>query len=348
MLTIPAGAMTEASSPAASPTLRPSAPLFPLDAMPPHLRGGVLAIGNFDGMHRGHHALFAAAVSEAAARGVPALVLTFEPHPRTVLRPGETVFRLTPPGAKARLAAAFGLDGVVVATFDQPFAETSAADFVRRVLKERLEVSAVIVGHDFQFGHDRAGSPAFLAREGKHLGFTTSVVGAVTDPMGEPFAATRIRRYLETNDLAAANSDLGYRWFITGRVQHGDKRGRELGYPTANVRLPPDCGLGIGIYAVTLTRADGTLHHAVASYGRRPTFDNGTLLLEVFVFDFDGDLYGENVAVQFFAYLRGEERFDSVDALIRQMDADSLAARAILKSADEGSAIDRAIGSILI
>jgi len=162
----------------------------------------------------------------------------------------------------------------------------------------------------------------------------------VTDAAGVPYSASRIRRLLREADIRIANGELGYRWFVNGAVQHGDKRGRELGYPTANIRLESDCDLALGIYAVTLTRADGTLLPGVASYGRRPTFDNGAVLLEVHVFDFAGDLYGETVRVALHAFLRGEERFTSIEALIEQMDRDSLAARAILASDGPGSAID--------
>jgi len=317
-----------------------AAPLIGLDAVPTPMKGAVLAIGNFDGMHRGHHELFAAARREADRRGAAALLLTFEPHPRSVLRPGEPVFRLTPLPAKAQLAAALDLDGVVVARFDAAFAAMSAGDFVRQVLVEQLAVSAVIVGHDFQFGHDRLGTPDFLAAAGREHGFAVSIVDAVTDAAGVPYSASRIRRLLREADIRIANGELGYRWFVNGAVQHGDKRGRELGYPTANIRLESDCDLALGIYAVTLTRADGTLLPGVASYGRRPTFDNGAVLLEVHVFDFAGDLYGETVRVALHAFLRGEERFTSIEALIEQMDRDSLAARAILASDGPGSAID--------
>jgi riboflavin kinase/FMN adenylyltransferase len=317
-----------------------AAPLIGLDAVPTPMKGAVLAIGNFDGMHRGHHELFAAARREADRRGAAALLLTFEPHPRSVLRPGEPVFRLTPLPAKAQLAAALDLDGVVVARFDAAFAAMSAGDFVRQVLVEQLAVSAVIVGHDFQFGHDRLGTPDFLAAAGREHGFSVSIVDAVTDAAGVPYSASRIRRLLREADIRIASGELGYRWFVNGAVQHGDKRGRELGYPTANIRLEADCDLALGIYAVTLTRADGTLLPGVASYGRRPTFDNGAVLLEVHVFDFAGDLYGETVRVALHAFLRGEERFTSIEALIEQMDRDSLAARAILASDGPGSAID--------
>lgn len=325
----------------------PPARIFPLDALPAPYRHGAIAIGNFDGMHRGHQALLEAARSEADAHRTPALLLTFEPHPRSFFRPDASLFRLTPVEAKARLAAAFGLDGIVVANFDQEFAKTSATDFVGDVLVKQLGISAAIIGHDFHFGHDRQGSPAFLAHEGVRHGFTMSVLGAVIDDHGAAFSSSRVRRNLEQGAIETANAELGYRWFVTGTVQHGDKRGRELGYPTANVKLPADCGLALGIYAVTLTRADGSVHDAVASYGRRPTFDNGAVLLEVHVFDFKEQLYDETVVVTFHAHLRPEARFDTVEALIEQMDRDSLAARRILAIAGPGTGLDQRLATIV-
>ncbi|BCP52488.1 riboflavin biosynthesis protein [Kaistia sp. 32K] len=320
--------------------------ILPLDAIPADCRGGAVAIGNFDGMHRGHQALLEAARSEGSAHQAPALLLTFEPHPRSVFRPDSPLFRLSTMEAKARLAAAFGLDGIVVARFDREFAETSADDFVDKILVERLGITAAIIGHDFQFGHDRLGSPAFLAHQGARHGFTVSVLGAVIDGNGQSFSSSRVRQSLEQGEIERANSELGYRWFVMGKVQHGDKRGRELGYPTANVRLPADCGLALGIYAVTLTRADGTTHDAVASYGRRPTFDNGAVLLEVHVFDFADSLYDEAVVITFHRFLRGEERFESIDALIAQMDRDSEAARRILANAGPGTSLDQRLALI--
>jgi len=320
--------------------------ILPLDAVPAEFRGGAVAIGNFDGVHRGHQALLEAARSEGSAHRAPALLLTFEPHPRSIFRPGEPIFRLTTVEAKARLAAAFGLDGIVVARFDHAFAQTTAAAFVERILVGQLGIAAAIIGHDFQFGHDRLGSPAFLAHEGTQHGFALSVLGAVMDEHGMAFSSSRVRQRLEAGEIETANAELGYRWFVMGAVQHGDKRGRELGYPTANVRLPADCGLALGIYAVTLTRADGTTHDGVASYGRRPTFDNGAVLLEVHVFDFSDTLYDETVAITFHRFLRGEKRFDSIDALIAQMDRDSAAARRILAEAGPGTSLDQRLARI--
>lgn len=332
--------MTSANAPL------PPARIFSLDALPTQYRRSAIAIGNFDGMHRGHQALLEAARSEAEAHHTPALLLTFEPHPRSVFRPAAPLFRLTPVEAKARIAAAFGLDGIVVASFDQEFSQTTASDFVDAVLVRQLGISAAIIGHDFHFGHDRQGSPAFLAHEGVRRGFTMSVLGAVIDDNGVAFSSSRVRRCLEQGAIETANAELGYRWFVTGTVQHGDKRGRELGYPTANVRLPSDCGLALGIYAVTLTRADGTVHDAVASYGRRPTFDNGAVLLEVHVFDFHEQLYDETVVVTFHAYLRPEARFDTIESLIEQMDRDSLNARRVLATAGPGTSLDQRLATI--
>ena len=332
--------MTSANAPL------PPARIFSLGELPAEYRRAAVAIGNFDGMHRGHQALLEAARSEADAHRTPALLLTFEPHPRSVFRPDTPLFRLTTIEAKARIAAAFGLDGIVVAGFDKEFAKTTALEFVDDVLVRQLGISSAIIGHDFHFGCDRQGSPAFLAHEGVRRGFTLSVLGAVLDEHGVAFSSSRVRHCLEQGAIDAANAELGYRWFVSGVVQHGDKRGRELGYPTANVRLPADCGLALGIYAVTLTRPDGSVHFAVASYGRRPTFDNGAVLLEVHVFDFDDQLYDETVVVTFHAYLRPEARFDTIGSLIQQMDQDSLQARHILAAAGPGTRLDQRLATI--
>ncbi|WP_183854058.1 bifunctional riboflavin kinase/FAD synthetase [Prosthecomicrobium pneumaticum] len=320
-------------------------PLTPLslETLPPHLAGGVVAIGNFDGVHRGHQALLAATRSEARSRGLKALVLTFEPHPRDFFRPDPPVFRLTPPAAKARLLTALGFDGLVVLPFDRDLAAMEPGRFVEKVLVGGLGVAGAVVGHDFHFGRDRAGTPAFLGAAAARHGFRLAVLAPVVDTGGVPFSSSRIRALLEAGDVAAANEALGYRFFVLGTVIDGDKRGRELGYPTANIRLGADSRLRHGIYAVEMTRADGTVLEGVASYGRRPTFDDGPPLLEVFAFDFSGDLYGERVAVRFHTFLRGEEKFDSVAALIAQMDRDSAAARAILAEAAAPGPIDRAL-----
>src|SRR6516225_8316997 len=269
------------------------------------LDGAVVAIGNFDGVHRGHRAVIAAALARAKALGRKAAALTFEPHPRSFFRPDEPLFRLTDARAKLRLLAATGLGGAIVLRFDAALASLSAQDFVARILVARFAV-----GPDFHFGLNRAGSPQYLAAQGAKLGFAVDVVPRFEDA-GRPVRSGPIREALAAGRVAEANERLGYPWFVSAEVVHGDKRGRDLGYPTVNLRLDPACGLKHGIYAVRVgvgeRRYDG-----VASFGRRPMFDQGTVLLEAFLFDFSGDLYGKVIDVAFIDWIRPELKFDSV------------------------------------
>ena len=313
--------------------------------IPPEMTGGVVAVGNFDGVHEGHRVLLAAARAEAERRGVPAVVLTFEPHPRTYFRLAEPVFRLTPLAVKARLLGALGIDGLVVADFDRALAEMPAETFVDDVLVGGLKLAAAVVGYNFHFGKARRGSSALLAEAGAGRGFAVEVVGEVlAKGSAKPLSSSSIRRHLAEGDIAAANADLGYRWFIIATVIPGDRRGRDLGFPTANLQLDATCRLRHGIYAVRLQRADGTIFDSVASYGRRPTFDNGAPLLEVFALDFSGDLYGEKVAVSFVEWIRPELKFSGVDELVVAMQDDAARARAILATAGPGSTLDRRLG----
>src|SRR4051812_44750722 len=261
----------------------------------PALKGAVVAIGNFDGVHRGHRAVIAAALARARSLGRPAAALTFEPHPRSFLRPQEPLFRLTDEAAKLRLFATTGLAGAIVLTFDAALAEPAPEDFINDILLHRLGIAGAAVGFDFRFGKNRAGTPDLLAAEGARRSFAVDVVPAV-EIAGRRISSGEIRRELATGHLEVANELLGYPWFVSGEVVHGDKRGRELGYPTANLRLDPSCGLRHGIYAVRVG-IDGQRFEGVASFGRRPMFDVGTVLLEVFLFDFDGNLYGRRVDV---------------------------------------------------
>lgn len=322
-----------------------SAPLRSIalgDGLPASLRGAHVAIGNFDGMHRGHQAVLAATLDRARAEGRPALALTFEPHPRTFFAPDAPVFRLTPPAAKARLVTALGLDGLVVAPFDADLAGLSAEDFVASVLVARLGLASATVGWDFHFGKGRSGSPAFLSEAGKRHGFGVDVVEPHTAEDGALVSSSRIRGALEAGDLAQASGLLGYRWFVEGEIVGGDRRGRDLGFPTANMRLADDCRLKHGVYAVTFT-VDGTPHLGAANWGRRPQFDNGAPVLETHVLDFSGDLYGKTADVTFVSYLRGEAKFASLDGLLDQMRLDCAEARAVLTSVGPGSALDRAL-----
>jgi riboflavin kinase / FMN adenylyltransferase len=292
------------------------------------LRGAVVAIGNFDGVHRGHKAVIAVAHNRAKALGKKAVAMTFEPHPRDFFNPKERVFRLTDESAKLRLLAATGLDGAIVLTFDAALARLTAEEFVARILVERFAVSGAVIGFNFHFGLKRAGSPDFLIAEGKKFGFTVDVVPPFEDN-GRPVSSGPIRAALAAGRVDEAAEFLGYLWFVSGKVIHGDKRGRELGFPTANVTLDAACGLRHGIYAVRVGLG-GRHYDGVASFGRRPMFDSGVVLLEVFLFDFAGDLYGRDLDVAFIAWLRDEEKFASVDDLIRQMQDDARRAREAL------------------
>nr|WP_306265150.1 bifunctional riboflavin kinase/FAD synthetase [Pararhizobium sp. IMCC3301] len=307
--------------------------------IPPELKGAIVVIGNFDGVHAGHRVILQHAM-DLAAGAVPVLALTFEPHPRTVFNPSDPVFRLSPKLEKASLLRACGLRGVLNWDFSREFAGLSAQTFVEDILVGHLAASHVVVGYDFHFGKSREGSPAFLFAAGQSAGFGVTVVPQVNLPDGLAVSSSAIRTHLMNADIRSANNELGYHWFVQADVIHGEKRGRELGYPTANMKLSPHCRLALGIYAVSVRRHNGTLHHSVASYGRRPQFDNGAALLETHLFDFSDDLYGETLMVTFHEFLRGEARFDGVDALVAQMDRDSAAARRILQAALPLSPLD--------
>lgn len=300
----------------------------PAEAIP---RGAVVAMGNFDGVHLGHRAVIAAALEMGRTHGRPALALTFEPHPRRFFSPNTPQFRLTDEVAKLRLLAGTGLSGAVVMTFDKARAGTSAQDFIHHDLIQRLGVRGIAVGYDFHFGKGRMGSPSLLVQEAPRLGIEVDVQPHV-DIDERPVSSSAIRIALSEGQIAEATAMLGAPWFISGEVIHGEKRGRDLGYPTANIRLDGNCALKHGIYAVRVGRGPDRLD-GVASFGRRPTFDNGAPLLEVFLFDFKGDLYGERLDVAFIGFIREELKFDSIEALIRQMDDDSRRAREQLTAA---------------
>jgi len=297
------------------------------------LRGAVLAMGNFDGVHRGHQAVIAAAMGRAREFDCPAGVLTFEPHPRDFFHPGEPLFRLTDEATKLRLLAAFGLDGAVVLTFNAALARTTADEFVARILVERFAVSGVIVGFNFHFGKDRAGSPAFLVEQGRKFGFAVDIIPPF-ELDGRPVSSGPIRDALVAGRVTDAALLLGFPWFVSGKVIHGDKRGRELGFPTANLKLDATCGLRHGVFAVRVG-VGGRHYDGVANFGRRPMFDSGAVLLEVFLFDFAGDLYGRDIDVAFIDWIREEKLFGSVADLVRAMEHDTAKARAVLAQAGD-------------
>jgi len=304
------------------------------DAADASLRGAVVAIGNFDGVHCGHRAVIAAALKRAHELGRPTAALTFEPHPRRFFRPNEPLFRLTDERAKLRLLATTGLDGAIVLPFDAALAGLSAEAFISRILVGRFAISGVAIGFDFHFGLNRTGSPDYLLAQGAKCGFAVDVVPRF-EHAGRLVRSGLIRAALSSGHIAEASSLLGYPWFVSAEVIPGDRRGRELGFPTANLRLDPFCGLAHGIY-VARVGALQRRYDAVASFGRRPTFDDrGGPLLEAFLFDFAGDLYGQTIDVAFIDWIRPEHKFDSVEALIAAMNGDCNAARAALQRAGD-------------
>jgi riboflavin kinase/FMN adenylyltransferase len=366
---------------------------------PGALAGAVVAIGNFDGVHRGHRAVIGAARARAEKLGRKTAAMTFTPHPRLFLRPQDTLFQLSSERDKLRLLAATGLDGAIVMTFDAALAATSAEDFIERILVGRLGIGGAAIGFDFHFGKNRTGSPEFLAAQGKKFGFPVDIVPPLEDE-GRPVSSGAVRTALSRGEVVEAAELLGAPWSMSGEVVHGDKRGRKLGFPTVNLRLDPACGLKHGIYAVRVgvpnsvrsralaaakpkrlgfgeagsgnpgaagadvagsplsafalgasadsKRAEAReasgggsrgrtveLFDGVASVGRRPMFETGEALLEVFLFDFDGDLYGELIDVAFIGWIRHAQKFESIEALQAAMMADAIQARDALARAGD-------------
>lgn len=298
--------------------------------VPQSARGAVLAIGNFDGVHRGHQALLATATAIARQLGAPAGALIFEPHPREFFHPEEPHFHLTPLPQKLWLFEQAGLDVTIVLTFDGALAALSADDFISSVIVDGLGARHVVIGHDFFFGHNRSGTPETMQAAASRLGFGVTIIAPVAED-GEVFSSSAIRLRLAQGDVKGAAQILGRTWRVEGMVVGGAKRGTGLGFPTANIPLPRGTALGHGIYAVRVV-VDGERHDGAAYLGTRPTYDNGMPVLEVFLFDFDADLYGRTIEVEFVDFIRPDRRFDSSEALIAQMERDVARARDILAS----------------
>lgn len=302
--------------------------------LPPEARGSVCAIGNFDGVHRGHRVVLEEARAIAGPLNARRAVMTFEPHPRSFFRPDDAPFRLSPFRIRARLLEALGVDLHFVLPFDEGFSRQTAEDFITEVLVAGLGVQHVVVGYDFCFGRQRAGNPDMLLQFGRTHGFGVTAVTKAADPSGLVFSSSTIRAHLQAGRPRDAASLLGRFWEIEGRVEGGDRRGRTLGYPTANIELAEYLRPAFGVYAVraAVDTGHGPLawHDGVANIGIRPMYESPRPLLEVFLFDFSGDLYGRHLRVQLVEFLRGEAKFDTVEALIAQMDRDCLAARAAL------------------
>lgn len=298
------------------------------DGVPDAYRGGIVALGNFDGFHLGHQAVVGRAVARAAHEGRPAIVATFDPHPVRYFRPELPPFRLTSLDQRQRLFAAAGADAMLVFEFNAGLAATTAEDFVR-LMAEQVGAAAVVTGEDFTFGARRGGNVEVLRELGARVGMAAETVAPVVLD-GEPVSSSRVRDALAAGDMATATRLLTRPFAIEGMVQHGDKRGRELGYPTANMVLDRYQRPAYGIYAVRVRLDDGSEHVGVANLGVRPTFDPPAELLETYIFDFEGDLYGRTIEVALHEYLRAEEKFGDIDALIDQMRHDEAEARRLL------------------
>jgi riboflavin kinase/FMN adenylyltransferase len=312
-----------------------------LDNVPAPLKGAMVAIGSFDGVHRGHQAVLERLKAQAKARGVPAVMLTFEPHPRDVFAPAPFMFRLTPPDTKARLCAALGLDGIVLMPFSRDLSMVEAEDFVSRFLVNALRVSGVAVGADFHFGHNRRGTPDFLRAAGAIHGFSVDILDLL--PEGEEaVSSSRIRKALGEGDVQLANSLLGYHWFFGGEVVKGDQRGRLLGFPTANIATSSSFGLAQGVYAVR-ARLGEKLLDGVASYGK-PMFNNELPPFETFLFDFDADIYGRHLEIALIGHIRGQEVYKGLEELIAAIARDGRKAREALGQCGPISELDRTLG----
>ena len=299
--------------------------------IPPELAGGIVALGNFDGFHLGHQAVVGRAVERARAEGRPALVATFDPHPVRHFRPDAAPFRLTTLDQRERLFAEAGADAAVVFRFDGALAALTAEQFIGERLEQGLRVAGVVTGEDFTFGHAKSGNVQVLAAAGTAHGFSAETVGPVTFD-GEPVSSSLIRDLLRAGDMRGAARLLTRPFTIEGVVQHGDKVGRTIGYPTANVDMGKYLRPAYGIYAVRGRLADGRVLDGAANLGVRPTFDPPKELLEPYFFDFSGDLYGQCIEVELVEWLRAEAKFNTLEALTAQMDADCVSAREILSA----------------
>jgi riboflavin kinase/FMN adenylyltransferase len=293
------------------------------------LRGAIVALGNFDGFHLGHQAVVGRAVQRGAHERKPVIVATFDPHPVRHFRPDTPPFRLTSLDQRQSLFAAAGADAMLVFDFNAALAATTAEDFVAELLAKRIGAGGVVTGEDFTFGKGRGGNAQMLRDLGAAHGIVAETVGAVALE-GQPVSSSRIRDALASGDPGTATRLLTRPFAVQGVVIHGDKRGRDLGWPTANVELGPYQRPAYGIYAVRVTLDDGTEHDGVASLGVRPMFDPPKELLEAVLFDWDGDLYGRTIEVALHHYIRPEMKFDGMDALKAQMDRDAAEARTLL------------------
>lgn len=300
--------------------------------LPEDLRGAAVAIGAFDGVHRGHRAVISAAREASGRLGAPLAVVSFAPHPRRWFQPEAAPFRLMTTDQMARALVPLGVERLYLLPFDVDMAAMTDEQFAVEVLGSGLGIRHAAVGFDFTYGKGRSGSPEGLRRHGKQLGFTVSVIDRLDDPDGLKLSSSAVREALKAGDMARAATILGRPFAIQGEVVHGEKRGRTIGVPTANVRLGDYMRPAYGVYATRTRLADGRILGGVANLGIRPMFEIEEPLLEVWLLDFSGDLYGQIIETELVALLRGEMNFDSLHALKAQIDADAAAARAVLSA----------------
>ena len=303
-----------------------------VNSVVPEDLGAVVAVGNFDGVHYGHRTVIGEAGRIAKANDKRWGVLTFEPHPRAVFQPDQAPFRLTPFRAKAKLIAALGVDFLIAQRFDMAFSQQSAQSFVADYMAAALNVEHVVAGYDFKFGHKRQGSCETLLAEGRRLGFDFTAVAAASDDGGGLYSSSRVRELISGGDILEAAEILGRPFAIEGRVMPGDRRGRTIGFPTANIGLGAYIRPAFGVYAVRADIGDGQTVDGVANIGARPTVGGTVPRLEAHLFDFDRDIYGRRIRVDLIRMIRPEKKFDGLDALKAQIARDSDAARTILKT----------------
>ena len=300
-------------------------------SFPENMAAPTLAIGNFDGVHRGHQAVLQVAQSAARQARSAAGVMVFEPHPRQFFNPDKALFRLTPIDLKTKLFEIFGLDFTVVLDFDAALAALDPRAFVDEILVAELGARHVVTGFDFHFGKDRKGTPELLREMGEEQGFEVTIVDEVAEDQLS-FSSSEVRGLLRRGEVTAAAEILGYWWRHLGRVEKGAARGAELGFPTANVSPPQGFDLAHGIYAIRAVVPAGRFEGA-AYVGNRPTYDDdGGTVIEAFLFDFDGDLYDQPIEIEFIDRVREDERFETPQALKAQMEKDCAAVRVVLEA----------------
>lgn len=314
-----------------------------LSELPEHLLGAYVVVGNFDGVHRGHREILQRTLKLAKLDGRRVVAITFDPHPRIALSQPQPFLQLTDRGEKELLLKEAGADEVVSISFDADLASLSPAAFIEGVLVKHFDPKAIIASHNFRFGNNRAGTSAELGKIARGLGIAVEIVPPLLLMESEKIiSSTAVRSKLALGDVKTANRLLGRRWTVDGLVVHGDKRGRQLGFPTANLAPLRDIHFGFGIYAVRVL-LNGKIKNGVACYGTRPQFDDGAPRIEIHILDFTGNIYGERLLVEFVAFQRSERTFSSIDALKQQIAQDCLTTRRLL-SADFG---ESEIGSVL-